>query len=65
MWSDPDHEKSGFTVSPRGAGYVFGKDVVQKFLHVNNMKHIVRAHQLCMQGYQVCSVHFRTMQGYT
>ncbi len=27
MWSDPD-EKSGWSVSPRGAGYLFGGDIV-------------------------------------
>ena len=32
MWSDPDPDKTGFVVSPRGAGYVFGKDVVDQFL---------------------------------
>eukprot|EP00929_Paragymnodinium_shiwhaense_P014228 TRINITY_DN12211_c0_g1_i1.p1 TRINITY_DN12211_c0_g1~~TRINITY_DN12211_c0_g1_i1.p1 ORF type:complete len:353 (+),score=55.06 TRINITY_DN12211_c0_g1_i1:177-1235(+) len=53
MWSDPDPEKQGFIFSPRGAGYVFGHDVVSKFLHLNNLTHIVRAHQLCMCGYQV------------
>jgi len=53
MWSDPDPEKSGFVISPRGAGYVFGHDVTRKFLRVNDLTHIVRAHQLCMCGYQV------------
>jgi len=53
MWSDPDSEKTGFVISPRGAGYVFGHDVVWKFLHLNDLVHIVRAHQLCMCGYQV------------
>merc|ERR1719329_2122309 len=53
MWSDPDPEKTGFVISPRGAGYVFGPDVAWKFLHLNNLGHLVRAHQLCMCGYQV------------
>lgn len=53
MWSDPDPEKTGFVISPRGAGYVFGHDVAWKFLHLNGLAHIVRAHQLCMCGYQV------------
>ncbi|KAF4695321.1 CAAX prenyl protease 1 [Perkinsus olseni] len=44
---------SGFTVSPRGAGYVFGHDVTIKFLHMNGLDHMVRAHQLCMHGYQL------------
>lgn len=32
---------------------MFGIDVVKKFLEVNDMKHILRAHQLCQEGYQV------------
>jgi serine/threonine-protein phosphatase PPG1 len=36
-----------------GAGYVFGKNVTRKFLHTNSLGHICRAHQLCMEGYQV------------
>lgn len=35
----------------RGAGYTFGSGVVYKFLDQNNMSHILRAHQLCMEGY--------------
>lgn len=36
-----------------GAGYTFGTLVVDRFLHMNNMSHILRAHQLCNAGYQV------------
>jgi diadenosine tetraphosphatase ApaH/serine/threonine PP2A family protein phosphatase len=36
-----------------GAGYQFGAQIVEKFLHVNDMVHILRAHQLCNEGYQV------------
>ncbi|KAF9973600.1 putative serine/threonine protein phosphatase [Actinomortierella ambigua] len=53
VWSDPDPAREEFAVSPRGAGYTFGILVVEKFLHENNMEHILRAHQLCMEGYQV------------
>ena len=43
---------SGFSLRfPRGAGYTFGSGVVYKFLDQNNMSHILRAHQLCMEGY--------------
>lgn len=41
------------TTSHRGAGYTFGSGVVRKFLTINNMAHILRAHQLCMEGYSV------------
>lgn len=53
VWSDPDPERDEFSLSPRGAGYTFGAQVVKKFLDVNNMNHILRAHQLCQEGYQV------------
>ena len=53
VWSDPDPERDEFSLSPRGAGYTFGGDVVKKFLQVNSMSHILRAHQLCQEGYQI------------
>ncbi|KAH3666548.1 hypothetical protein WICMUC_005617 [Wickerhamomyces mucosus] len=53
VWSDPDDENGSFSLSPRGAGYTFGIDVVRKFLKMNSMDKILRAHQLCNEGYQV------------
>jgi len=53
VWSDPDPERDEFSLSPRGAGYTFGAQVVKKFLEVNGMNHILRAHQLCQEGFQV------------
>ncbi|KAI7363490.1 putative serine/threonine-protein phosphatase [Hortaea werneckii] len=53
VWSDPDGERDEFSLSPRGAGYTFGAQVVKKFLEVNSMTHILRAHQLCNEGYMV------------
>ncbi|KAL7749140.1 putative serine/threonine protein phosphatase [Sorochytrium milnesiophthora] len=55
VWSDPDPDpdKDGWGVSQRGAGYMFGRSVVETFLHNNALSHILRAHQLCMEGYQV------------
>lgn len=52
VWSDPDEDNSGFALSPRGAGYTFGIDVVKKFLGINGMDKMLRAHQLCNEGYQ-------------
>lgn len=53
VWSDPDPDRDEFSLSPRGAGYTFGAQVVKKFLEVNAMSHILRAHQLCQEGFQV------------
>lgn len=52
MWSDPE-EITGWGLSPRGAGYLFGGDVVEQFNHKNNVTLIARAHQLVMEGYKV------------
>ncbi|KAI8335229.1 serine/threonine-protein phosphatase 4 catalytic subunit [Blakeslea trispora] len=51
LWSDPE-EIDGWGYSPRGAGYLFGADVVQGFLHANGLDLIARAHQLVMEGYK-------------
>ncbi|RLV91414.1 Serine/threonine-protein phosphatase PP2A-like PPG1 [Spathaspora sp. JA1] len=51
VWSDPDTEILDFKLSPRGAGYLFGFDVINKFCHDNNLSQLIRAHQLCNEGY--------------
>ena len=51
LWSDPDADVKGFGFSPRGAGYLFGEDEVDKFNRKNNTTLIARAHQLVMEGY--------------
>lgn len=38
---------------PSGAGYTFGAGIVKKFLQINGMAHILRAHQLCMEGFSI------------
>ncbi|KAJ3005004.1 Serine/threonine-protein phosphatase 4 catalytic subunit [Thoreauomyces humboldtii] len=51
LWSDPE-EIDGWGLSPRGAGYLFGGDVVAEFVHANHLELIARAHQLVMEGYK-------------
>jgi len=51
LWSDPE-DTQGWGVSPRGAGYLFGSDVVQQFNQTNSIEMICRAHQLVMEGYK-------------
>mmetsp|Transcript_38211 Transcript_38211/g.124985 ORF Transcript_38211/g.124985 Transcript_38211/m.124985 type:complete len:312 (-) Transcript_38211:311-1246(-) len=53
LWSDPD-ERSGWGVSPRGAGYTFGQDISEQFNHTNGLMLVARAHQLTMEGYTWC-----------
>merc|ERR1712029_640994 len=43
LWSDPE-DTQGWGVSPRGAGYLFGSDVVAQFNQANDVDMICRAH---------------------
>ena len=53
LWSDPEQDQKGFGISPRGAGYLFGEDVVKTFEEINKINLIARAHQLVMEGYKM------------
>ena len=50
LWSDPE-DRTGWGVSPRGAGYTFGADISEQFCRNNGLKSIARAHQLVNDGY--------------
>jgi serine/threonine-protein phosphatase 2A catalytic subunit len=50
LWSDPD-DRSGWGISPRGAGFTFGADISAAFNHRNGLSTVARAHQLVMEGY--------------
>jgi serine/threonine-protein phosphatase 6 catalytic subunit len=50
VWSDPEDISGAWQVSPRGAGYLFGKLVTDEFHQVNNLQLMARAHQLVMEG---------------
>ena len=49
VWSDPE-EVDAWAVSPRGAGWLFGSNVTNDFMHTNHLKLICRAHQLVHEG---------------
>jgi len=51
LWSDPE-EIETWGVSPRGAGFLFGKEPVTKWNEKNRLTCIARAHQLVMEGYK-------------
>lgn len=45
-------ENEKWRESPRGAGYLFGENIVDFFNRENNIEFICRAHQLIMEGYR-------------
>ena len=49
VWSDPE-EVEAWSVSPRGAGWLFGQKVTNEFMQRNDLKLICRAHQLVQEG---------------
>lgn len=51
MWSDPQ-PFPGRAPSKRGVGCQFGPDVVEHFLETNNLKMVVRSHEVKPEGYE-------------
>ncbi|MEM2146813.1 MAG: metallophosphoesterase [Candidatus Jordarchaeaceae archaeon] len=52
LWNDPRDGIKGFIPSDRGEGvFFFGKDVYQIFAQNNNIKNLVRAHEVFRNGF--------------
>jgi serine/threonine-protein phosphatase 6 catalytic subunit len=49
MWSDPEDIET-WAVSPRGAGWLFGRRVTDEFNEINGLNLVCRAHQLVQEG---------------
>jgi serine/threonine-protein phosphatase 6 catalytic subunit len=49
MWSDPE-DIDTWAISPRGAGWLFGRNVTAEFNQINGLELICRAHQLVQEG---------------
>lgn len=52
LWSDPQPGR-GRTPSKRGVGVAFGQDVTENFLRVNDLKMVIRSHEMKEEGYHV------------
>jgi len=46
LWSDP-YQGEGYRPSYRGAGYLWGRDITDRFLYENNLNMIIRGHTPC------------------
>jgi len=52
LWSDPQ-PKRGRMPSKRGVGVAFGQDVTENFLQTNDLKLVIRSHEMKEEGYEV------------
>lgn len=50
MWSDPSGTNVDYVPSHRRCGFLFGNGVVKKFLENNNLKKMIRAHEMVPEG---------------
>lgn len=56
LWADPDDEyRQGWNSNDRGVSYVFGRDVLKKFMIENKLDLVVRGHQVVEDGYEFYS----------
>lgn len=53
LWGDPVDDVDEFSVSQRGAGFLYGKKAVDSFLNEVNCQYLVRSHQLVANGFEV------------
>jgi serine/threonine-protein phosphatase 5 len=52
LWSDPQG-LPGRSASKRGCGIQFGPDVTKNFLDHNNLKMLIRSHEVKHEGYEI------------
>jgi len=52
LWADPDLDAQGYEINDRGVSFIFGGDVVEKFLKQHEFDLVVRAHQVVEDGYE-------------
>lgn len=60
VWSDPEDIET-WSISPRGAGWLFGSSVTNAFIEINNLQLMCRAHQLVHEG--ICLIFCTTYLG--
>uniref|UniRef100_A0A8L8KYH1 Serine/threonine-protein phosphatase n=1 Tax=Heligmosomoides polygyrus TaxID=6339 RepID=A0A8L8KYH1_HELPZ len=53
LWADPDLNILDWRTSSRGSGFAFGSHVIDDFCERFGLELIVRAHQMCLDGFWV------------
>ncbi len=52
LWADPEKDATDWEQNERGVSFVFGPDIVAKFLQSKDLDLICRAHQVVEEGYE-------------
>ena len=52
LWSDPQ-PTLGRAISKRGIGIQFGPDITMKFCELNQLKCIIRSHEVKQEGFEI------------
>lgn len=52
VWSDPDDKINGWGENDRGVSHTWGSNVTKVFLKEHDFTHIVRAHQVVVEGHK-------------
>jgi protein phosphatase len=53
LWNDPAEGMQGVSLSPRGAGKLFGKDITERVLGRLNAKILIRGHEASGTGFRI------------
>ncbi|NIO37687.1 serine/threonine protein phosphatase [Candidatus Bathyarchaeota archaeon] len=53
LWSDPVEINKGTSLSPRGAGRLFGEDITAEVLSMLNVSLFIRGHEPCPSGFKI------------
>jgi protein phosphatase len=53
LWNDPAEGMQGVSLSPRGAGKLFGKDITEQVLRRVNAKILIRGHEPSSTGFKI------------
>lgn len=52
LWNDPKEQIKGAVPSARGIGFFFGRDKFEQFIDLNNIRAVVRSHEVFQNGYK-------------
>lgn len=62
LWADPMRGLRGVQPNPRGAGIMFGEDLIERIRALLGIDYIIRAHQVGLVPFEIAFTHFSPFQ---